>query len=190
MRKIPYRVPKPDQIEPYLRSVPVNLDALIRDHGILLEEAGLEEGVSSTLHAEDGKFRIRVSAGQGEVRRRFAAAYELSRILLTSREVIDHAGPMVSYLFMTSPPGGIKTGSNREAERLAAGLLMPAAGLREMHGSGKTPKEISDAYLTTPKAVLIRLRTLSLEPRLDISPAPADQRPEQGASSPGFEPQP
>jgi hypothetical protein len=169
----PYQVPTQGELAPYLRETPVRIEAMIRDAGMILEEAELEEGVSSTLEAADGRYRITLSTQYGDVRRRFAAAYELARVMLDRSAVLDHPGPHPSRLFEAPAPGQPRPVSP-EAERLALALLLPAAGLREMHAAGKGPREIADACLSAPNAVVARLRTLSLKPHPDpVAPEPS-----------------
>ena len=171
----PYQVPTQGELAPYLRETPVRIEAMIRDAGMILEDADLEEGVSSTLEAADGRYRITLSTQYGEARRRFAAAYELARVMLDRSGVGDHPGPHASRLFQAPAPGQSRAVSP-EAERLALALLLPAAGLREMHLAGKGPREIAEACLSAPNAVIARLRTLSLKPHPD--PAAPDPAPE------------
>lgn len=173
----PYQVPTQDELAPYLNEAPVRIGAMIRDAGMILEEAELEEGVSSTLEAADGRYRITVSTRYGEVRRRFAAAYELARVMLDRSAVLDHPGPHPSRLFEAPAPGQPRAGSP-EAERLALALLLPADGLRGMHNLRRGPREIAEAYLSAPNAVIARLRTLSLKPHPDPAapePSPAPE---------------
>lgn len=173
----PYQVPTQGELAPYLRETPVRMEAMIRDAGMILDEAELEEGVSSTLEAADGRYRITVSTRYGEVRRRFAAAYELARVMLDRSGVRVNPGPHASRLFQAPAPGQPRAVSP-EAERLALALLLPAAGLREMHMAGKGPREIAEAHLSAPNAVLARLHTLSIKPNADPAPSGPSPDPE------------
>lgn len=155
-------VPSPEAIQPYLTEAPVRIMDLIRDSGIGLRITEMEAGLSSSVEANPDRFEITLNGSLGEVQQRFAAAYELSRLLLTPYKVIDHEGPVLSRLY--GPEGST---TDQDAARLAAGLLLPAAGVREMHLSGKRPEEIGAAYKATGAAVRIRMRGLSITPHPD-----------------------
>jgi hypothetical protein len=158
----PYQVPTHEEISPYLRETPVRIRDMIRDAGMILEEAELGEGISSTVEAAEGRFRITLNANDTELRRRFAAAYELARVLLNRFEVMDAGGPLVSHLFVPAVSG--KTAPKGDAQRLATALLVPPNPLREMHKAGASLNEMAGVFLTSQKMVLSRLHTLSLEP--------------------------
>lgn len=174
MRKKKFQTPSVDQIQPYLRAAPVRVFDLIRDHGITLTFTELEEGVSGSVEAKNDQFEILVSSTLGEMQRRYAAAYELSRLLFNRHSVIDHEGPVVSRLFAAPDRKG-HTGSDPDAARLAVGLLMPAEGIRGMNGAGKGPQEIAAAYEVTGAAVRGRLRQLYLTPN---EPSPRPETPD------------
>jgi Zn-dependent peptidase ImmA (M78 family) len=181
LRKKKYQTPSVDQMQAYLREAPVRIFDLIRDHGITLTFTELEEGISGSVEAKNERFEIVVNSSLGELHRRYAAAYELSRLLFNRHAVIDHEGPVVSRLFVAPDKKG-RTGTDPDAARLAAGLLMPAEGVRGMNGSGKEPQEIAAAYEVTGAAIRGRLRQLYLTPN--------EPRPEPDASVTGSEPQP
>jgi Zn-dependent peptidase ImmA (M78 family) len=181
MRKKKYQTPTFDQMQPYLREAPVRIFDLIRDHGIALSFTEMGEGVSSSVEAKDDQFGIVVNSSFGETRRRFVAAYELSRLLFNRLDVIGHEGPLTSRLFAAPDETG-RTWSDPDAARLAAGLLMPANGVRDMNSSGKGTQEIAAAYAVTVAVIQGRLRQLYL--------TPYEPRPEPAASATGSEPQP
>jgi hypothetical protein len=168
----PYQVPTHEEIAPYLRETPVRIRDLILDAGMILEEAELEEGGSSTVEATEGRFRITLNANDTEIRRRFAAAYTLARILLNRFEVMDAGGPLASKLFV--PAESFKTAPKGEAQQLGIALLVPPNPLRETHKAGASLGEMAGLFLTSQKVIQNRLRTLSLDPPPElVSPGSA-----------------
>jgi len=173
LRKKKFQTPSVDQMQPYLREAPVRIFDLIQDHGITLTFTEMEEGISGSVEAKNEKFEIVVNSALGDLHRRYAAAYELSRLLFNRHSVIDHEGPVVSRLFAAPDKKG-RTGTDPDAARLAAGLLMPAEGVRGMNASGQEPQKIAAAYEVTGAAARGRLRQLYLTPN-EPSPSPEEQ---------------
>jgi len=166
IRRSPYRIPRTEEMTPYLREVPVRILDLIKDFHITVTFAKMESGLSSSVEAKEKSFEIRINEDLGELRRRYAAAYELSRLLLDRNAVINHPGPLVSRLFGGPDQKGA-AGPEQEAARLAISLLLPANGVRALHNAGEGPEGIGSAFLVPAAAARSRLQALALKPHPD-----------------------
>jgi len=161
VRRSPYRIPKTEEMTPYIKDVPVRIYDLIQDFHITLTFAEMDEGQSSAVAAKNKRFTIIVNQDLAEGPRRYAAAYELARLLLNRQVIIDHDGRLPSRLY-AQPDNGGRNKVDHEAAKLGASLLLPAAGIRRFHEAGIGPEEIGAAYLATAASVKVRMRQLSL----------------------------
>lgn len=155
----------------HLESAPVNLRAIFRAFSIEYEEVPMESGTSGLIIRNGDRYTISVNANDVEVRRRFTAAHELGHYLL-HRDLMGNGDKMhrhVDNLFdrdkRTSETGDVnfKREYEVQANRMAAGILMPKKLVIERHGVlGGDLAKIAQEFKVSKAAMEIRLKTLGL----------------------------
>ena len=122
-------------LERHKSSLPVDLDAVARDSGAVIDwSAALPEEISGQIEPTDeGIYLISVNRNHSEYRKRFTAAHEIGHLLLHKRFIDEGVDDTIKY---RSTDGGNFYNTNIEkrheiqASSFAAELLMPREMLR------------------------------------------------------------
>lgn len=139
-------------VKRHQQAYPVKVGALARDLGLVVREIDMSDDISGSLKREDGQWVIRVNRRHAKVRQRFTVAHEIAHYLL-HRDKIDKG--LTDDTFYRS---GLSDVTEREANRLAADILMPWHLVRVAteHGT-RDPETLSDAFQVSEAAMSIRL---------------------------------
>jgi len=149
------------------RGPPANVEAIIRLLGIDLDKnARLDSEISGQIErCPDGSYRISVNADDPYFRKRFTMAHELGHYLYHSHLMEDGIDDTRAY---RSTQAGrfhnarIGRHEESEANRFAAGLLMPSDLVRESWAELRDPGMMAKRFQVSTKAMEIRLRGLGL----------------------------
>lgn len=147
-------------IRPFLEEVPVRIATMARDLGIEVKTATLKPRISGQIQpsAESPSgFRIRINRHETKTRQRFTIAHEVAHYLLHRDFIGDGIEDSILYRSRLSDP------REAEANRLAAQLLMPEAGViraLRRHGGRATPEIaaiMADEFNVSEAAMGIRI---------------------------------
>lgn len=166
-------------LDDLLKSIPINIEALIRVHGLELNKnADLEEGVLGELRYENGNFKVSVKRTDHYYRKRFTMAHEFAHFILhkdlISGDVIRDFDPEISEgVAAINREVGVTNDQEYEANVYAAKLLMPEelvvqyARDRGIFVNGKIDQidqdalqEIATAFQVSKAAMEIRINGL------------------------------
>lgn len=163
-------------LDDLLTSIPINIEALIRAHGLELNKnADLEDGVLGELRYENGNFKVSVKKTDHYYRKRFTMAHELAHFVLhkdrISGDVIKDYDPEQSNNGRSiNREVGVSSEQEFEANLYAAKLLMPEdlvveyAKERGVLAGGvideEALKEIAMAFQVSKDAMRIRINGL------------------------------
>ena len=141
--------------------VPVDVEALANRCGVQVQYVPAL-GVSGIVKRMDEGALIRVDATEPEVRRRFTIAHELGHFLLGHlSDQPEYRDPSRNYTLGNFDP------KERDANRFAAELLMPAEAVRavvlKMENAGV--EEIAKAFGVSKVAMGIRLKSMGILPQ-------------------------
>lgn len=137
---------------------PVNIEGIIRDLSIDLHFLPLGKDVSGYIKAKqanNSKYVIAVNQDHAYVRQRFTMAHELSHYIL-HKDKIDGEGIVDNAVYRSN----IRDEYEREADRSAAKILMPAQMMSDLKGLGYSPKMMAERLQVSEEAVKIRLNNL------------------------------
>lgn len=113
-------------VEAHLNQIPVPVAKLARELGLDVKLADLGPKISGEIRPTgDGKYVIRVNRFENSERQRFTIAHEIAHYLLHKEHIGD--GLTDNILYRSELTNGLE----REANRLAADLLMPADQVRD-----------------------------------------------------------
>ncbi|MDP3117972.1 MAG: ImmA/IrrE family metallo-endopeptidase [Phenylobacterium sp.] len=145
----------------YLQRVPVDLDAMAADLGLEVERSPLSENIAGKLvrdaRARAG-YRIVINSRDSSRRQRFTFAHELAHYML-HRDLVDE---VVDNALYRSPNLG--DDMERQADRFAAQLLLPANEVRRAYAREKALARLAELFDVSDQALRIRLRELRLAP--------------------------
>jgi Zn-dependent peptidase ImmA (M78 family) len=153
-------------LERFGQSVPINLDAILEAHNLILRTQELEEKISGMLVIKDGYAIIGVNHNHHKNRQRFTIAHELGHFILhqnLSNIFIDS-----SLVFFRNEEASEGTKKQEiEANTFAAELLMPESILIEKARNqplddDKVIKELAKNFGVSVQALTIRLTILGL----------------------------
>jgi Zn-dependent peptidase ImmA (M78 family) len=150
-------------IERYTSDVPVRVEAIARDLGMSVVQDVLDPNVAGKIVKDDRNpagYTIYLNARDSERRQRFTLAHEIAHFVL-HRDLIGD-GVIDDAMYRS------KLGDwyERQANRWAADLLMPAALLRGLYRGGMTASAaLADTLNVSQEAVRIRLSELGFMPR-------------------------
>lgn len=147
-----------DVVRKHQATLPVDVSAIARDLGInVWESSRLPEGISGKLFTDEkaggpSGLSIVVNSADAYTRKRFTVAHEIAHFILhrqdVDREVEDDA-------FYRSRLGDKK---EREANRLAAEILMPMDSAQELIRQGvRDVKALAARFAVSEQAMTIRL---------------------------------
>ena len=145
---------------------PVNLEEIIRGLDIELDKrASLRDEISGILERMADGYRILVNSNQHYFRQRFTMAHELAHYLLHLDLIGD--GIADDKVFRSKDTGIYKNSlitekHEREANALAASILMPEKLIREHYAKDNDVTNLARKFQTSIPAMEFRLRNLNL----------------------------
>lgn len=152
---------------------PVNVERVAKHLGIRVEYANLDEDCSGVLvKSDDGSAVIGVNWDHHSNRQRFTIAHEIGHYALAHEggTFVDK-GTYARFRDQDAYSG--KLMDERQANRFAAALLMPARLVREAFedrlldpGDDEGLQELARSFEVSPQAMMFRLQNLGL-----VSPA-------------------
>lgn len=170
-----------DLKELLLDTVPVNIERIIRSHGIILnknakpEEIGISganrrsgESFIGEIKKEGEEYKILVLGSDHYYRKRFTMAHELGHFVL-HKDIIDRRGSIAESTDYQAD--GLSEEQEREADALAAEVLMPEDKIvkifNETMGNQNgdrewTIEEMSKMFQVSKAAMRYRLDDLDL----------------------------
>lgn len=168
----------PRQSNPYARvleameSVPVNLTALARDLGATVSTVPLANEISGAIRRRaGGGYEIFVNSRHSPTRQRFTIAHELGHLIHHRHKLGD--GTNDTRLYRAAPEAElyndrIQEREEVEANRFAAGLLMPEDLVAHFHRSIRpnTPEALAPIFGVSKDAMRIRIDSLQRRGKL------------------------
>lgn len=156
----------PDQgeaavVNRYLQQIPVDLDGMAAELGLVVERSPLEQNIAGKLIRDDtapAGYRIVINSQDAQRRQRFTFAHELAHFML-HRDLVDE---VIDNALYRSPNLG--DDMERQADRFAAQLLLPAQEVRRAYKADKALARLAERFNVSDSALRIRLRELRLSP--------------------------
>lgn len=157
-------------INQYNREAPVNIEAAIRDLGIVLrkDSTDLPNGISGQIRRlDDGRYEISTPKSEHYFRQRFTMAHELGHYIL-HRELIGE-GIDDDTMYRSTLEGNfyntrIQQIHESQANSFAANFLMPSRLVREYASQhGNDVRELMKKFQVSPSAMKWRLNSLNIE---------------------------
>jgi len=150
-----------DVIARHQNACPVDVEAIARDLGIAVAyDVSLGGNVSGKIvkdeRASRSGYAIYINAADNERRQRFTLAHEIAHFVL-HRDLIGD-GVVDSALYRSS----LSDEHERQANRMAADMLLPAPLVRSRYRTEKALSRISAAFNVSEDAMRIRLKELRL----------------------------
>lgn len=155
-------------LERFGEHLPIDIEAIVKAHGIVIRSQELEDSVSGMLVIKDGRTAIGLNENHHPNRQRFTLAHELGHFLLhrnVSNIFID-----ASTIFFRDgmSSDGSKT-QEIDANAFAAELLMPEKQVREVINSQPLDafdegavRRLAAQFGVSAQALTIRLTRLGL----------------------------
>jgi len=163
-----------DRIRRHTLSVPVNIEAAIRDLGIALKKnAALAPGIAGQIkRLQNGGYEIATTNADHYFRQRFTMAHELGHYILHKSLIGDGVDDNIKYRSTVEGEfynRSIDEYHERQANSFAASFLMPEAPLegRVMSMDRPTLNEIAREFQVSPSAMRWRLKNLNLSAFVD-----------------------
>ncbi len=160
---------KNNNLKELMNSLPINIEGMIRLHGIELDKnAKLASELSGEIRKMgDEDYKISIQESDHYYRKRFTMAHELGHFLLHKDKIGDGVNDTPAYrtsdkddLFNTN----ITAEHEAEANAFAAALLMPKEAIEHYFlEEKKTPKEMTIIFQVSEKALEIRIKNLGLK---------------------------
>lgn len=145
------------------RTVPVDLKGMIDELGLALEFCGdLPASIAGKLVRDPSSragYRIVVNSKDNQRRQRFTMAHEIAHFIL-HRDLLR--GDLVDDALYRSP--SLSDEYERQADRFAAQVLLPAHAVREAFKRTKALAALAEMFEVSDSALRIRLRELGLAP--------------------------
>ena len=143
-----------------MTSIPVDIEKIIKDEGISLyvEKIGERLGpVSGYTRYENGKFHMMINADEVSWRQRFTMAHELAHIRLHGNMIREEGSTLAR-----DDKSRLNSEIEADANRYAAGLLMPAFELMNEWLKEKDSLELAKKFNVSEAAMSARLHNLGL----------------------------
>jgi len=146
------------EIGHFLKTAPVDLNAIANHYGLPIYETKLASGVSGALVKDDSfdsesGFVCFVNEGESMGRQRFTAAHEIGHFVLHRDRIGD--GVHENYRLRSD---SLSNDEEVEANKFAADLIMPRPLINELMRSGnKSVKGLAKALNVSEVAMAIRL---------------------------------
>lgn len=151
-----------------LNNIPVNIEGIIRLHGIDLDKnADLVAEISGEIRKMDEeKYKISIQKNDHYYRKRFTMAHELGHFLLHKDKIGDGVNDSAAYRTVDKDDlynEKITEEQETEANRFAENLLMPKEALEYyLKEEEKSFEEMSIIFQVSQKALKIRVNNLGL----------------------------
>ena len=142
---------------------PVDVEKIARDLGLRVVRAGLGGAVAGKI-ARDGAqkpaagFTVYINEADNPRRQRFTLAHEIAHYMMHRDLIGDGITDDAMY---RSTLGDVY---ERQANRMAASILMPADMVRSVFREMLTIPQLANAFDVSAEAMSIRLRELRLTP--------------------------
>ena len=151
-----------DIVEKYRKMNPIDIEGLIRELGIELDKkAELDDNIAGQIEkSPENKFKISINKNDHYFRKRFTMAHECAHFLLHKNLLGDGVEDSKKYrkIEVTNFSNSIKDKHEVEANKFAAGLLMPLDDVRkDWESSNGNMVEFASKWQVSPKAMKIRL---------------------------------
>lgn len=155
-----------DLVREAQQSIPVNLEALARNLGLRVAYEPLDPEVSGYIHRSGDAWEIVVNSRHAPTRQRFTLAHEIGHYIYHRDRLGDGTNDTRAYRADESVAyynSAIAREHEREANRFAAGLLMPAARVAHVSRTTKLndPASLAPLFGVSPTAMEIRLNALA-----------------------------
>jgi predicted transcriptional regulator len=143
---------------------PVDVYAIARDLGIEVRRRLMSADTSGLIERSPERggpsgFAIAVNALHSPKRQRFTVAHEIAHFIL-HRDLIGPRGEVVDDAMYRS---SLSDTLERQANRLAAEILMPAQLIRELYQDGNhSPEALARDFDVSQQAMEIRMAELNL----------------------------
>ena len=148
-----------DIVGRFLKTIPVDLDRMARALGVSVHRVSLGGDIAGKIERAERGYRITLNANDNPRRQRFTLAHEIAHFVL-HRDLIGD-GITDSGLYRSS----LKDDIERQANRYAADLLMPAAKVRELWREDvRSIAGMADRFDVSSEAAEIRLKYLGYGP--------------------------
>lgn len=145
----------------YADDVPVNLEALVSDLGLGLKTEPMLDDISGMLSRDPrypSGFCITVNLNDPPRRQRFTIAHEIAHYVL-HRDLIGD-GLIDNAMYRSK----LSDEFERQADSLAAKILLPAEAVREAFRTTKSYAGLARLFEVSDAALRIRLKELRLQP--------------------------
>lgn len=171
-----------ETVERFMAHAPIDLELLARTLGLDVERTRFNDPeVAGRIERTGQGYRIALNAADGPRRQRFTLAHEIAHYVLHRDLIGDGVTDRGLY---RSRLGGIV---ERQANRYAANILMPALLVREAWRQYGTPGRVATRFEVSDEAARIRLRELGL---IGSGEAAPDRPPAEGGRLPPSDPVP
>ncbi len=160
---------KNQNLKELLNSLPVNIEGMIRLHGIQLDKnAELADELSGEIRkVGEEDYKISVKESEFYYRKRFTMAHELGHFLLHKDKIGDGVNDTPAYRTSNADDlfnPKITAEHEAEANAFAAALLMPKDAVEYYYcEEKKSLKEMSVIFQASEKALEIRVKNLGLK---------------------------
>lgn len=151
----------------YNLTPPINVEALIRDMGIILEDTTLDS-MSGFAYQKDGNRVIGINSTDGDARKKFTMAHELGHMIVHAKDDVTFDKNFVYFRDSRSSTGLLP--KEVEANAFAAELLMPAERLTkqiiavggiDLVDSHDKIEELAKEYEVSFSAMTVRIDSLA-----------------------------
>lgn len=148
-----------DIVRRFVQGVPVDLRGMAAELGLDVHFDPLPSGIAGKLERDPGTssgFRVVVNVSDPPRRQRFTLAHELAHYLL-HRDLIRE-GVVDDALYRSN----LGDDMERQADRFAAQLLLPAEEVRRAFSRDKALARLAQTFDVSDAALRIRLKELGL----------------------------
>lgn len=150
-----------DVIDKYKDRLPVPIEDIICDMGVELDLIPLSDDISGWIEKKaDGRYHIAVNRNHARTRQRFTMAHELAHFVYHRSLIGDGVGDTRAYRASgsTKPNAKVRPRHERQANSVAANILMPREAIERLQAAGKTdPAELAKLFDVSESAMRIRL---------------------------------
>lgn len=147
-------------VSDYMSYAPVDLDGMAKALGLeVYLDSGLPADISGKIErVASGRFRVAINAKHHSNRQRFTLAHEIAHYVL-HRDLIGN-GVTDDAMYRSA---NLSDEQEVQANRFAAGLLMPADVVRQKWREGaKSDADMAKQFRVSPAAARIRIDELRL----------------------------
>lgn len=143
-------------IHRYANAVPVDIDLIADKLGLRVHYRRDLGDTSGYIKKVEGGYEVGVNANHPETRRRFTLAHEVAHFVLHRFQIGDGITDDAMYRSELSDH------FEREANGLAAAILMPANLVRSMYKAEKAIVRLAGLFRVSEGSMRIRLKTLGI----------------------------